>query len=189
MDKDIACATMMIVAPTGQVASMDATMNAAQATEKKGVWRLVSVLVLAGTSLVLTSCQGLGWGKAPISSTTRTGVIREVVILDTVSPSVLNAQPGDEIRWINKRQGKVKVVFLDPIEAQLSCQDGFGSWRGANPNQFAADIGPNKSASVCFKVTLKAKYVVETDFTLLRPEKTTQAFISIESLPGQPPGY
>ncbi|HMS82739.1 MAG TPA: hypothetical protein PKD12_03705 [Nitrospira sp.] len=156
-------------------------MNSAQAMRVKGNIHLGSILALVGTSLVLTSCQDLGWGKAHIPPTTRTGVIREVIIRDTVSPSVLTAHPGDEIRWINKRQGGAKIVFLDPVEAQLSCQDGFGVWRGANPNQFAADIGPNNSASVCFKAALKAKYVIEADSTLLRPEKITQGSISVET--------
>lgn len=164
-------------------------MNPGQAIQKKGVWQLSCVLVLMGTSMLLTSCQSLGWGSARIPPTTRTGVIREVVILDTVSPSVLTVHPGDEIRWINKRQGGAKVIFLDPIEAQLSCQDGFGIWRGANPNQFAADIGPDKSASVCFKTTQKAKYLIEADSTRIRSEQSMQGAISIEPFPAQLPGY
>lgn len=156
-------------------------MNSVQAMRKKREWHLISAFTFAGASLLLTSCQDLGWGRTQMPTTTRTGVIKEVVILDIASPSVITANPGDEIRWINRRQGGVRIVFLDPVEAQLSCQYGFGGWRGANPNQFAADIGPDKSASVCFKTTLKAKYVIEADSSLIRPELTTQGSISVET--------
>lgn len=180
---------IVIVPPTAHHAAKDTTMNSAQAMRMRGVWQRVSILAVAGTSTLLTSCQDLGWGRVQMPTTTRTGVVREVVILDTASPSVIIAHPGDEIRWINKRQGAAKVVFLDPVEAQLSCRAGFGSWRGANPNQFAADIGPNKSASVCFKTTQKAKYLIEADSTRIRSEQSMQGAISIESFSAPLPGY
>ena len=44
---------------------------------------------------------------------TRSGEVKDVVILESVEPASITVNAGDEIRWINKRQGAVRVIFFE----------------------------------------------------------------------------
>lgn len=110
---------------------------------------------------------------------TRTGEVKDVVIREQLSPQTLTANPGDEIRWINKRLGNVRVVFLDPVTEMLSCQRNFGGLMGADKNQFTAKLGSNDSASLCFKNSSEIKYVVRADSNLPTGEENIPGTINI----------
>jgi plastocyanin len=137
-------------------------------------------IMMGSVLLILTACQHMGLGGGDgMPTVTRTGEVKDVIIRDTVSPETLTANPGDEIRWINKRQGKARVVFLEPVEGQLSCQRGFGGLLGANKNQYTANLGANDSASVCFKSATEIKYVVRADSNLPSGEENISGSINI----------
>lgn len=124
-------------------------------------------MAMAGSLLlVLAGCQSMGMGGSSMPSVTRTGMVKDIIIREEVTPATVTVNPGDEIRWINKRQGNARVVFLDPVQEMLSCQRNFGGLMGANPNQYTASLGSNDSASVCFKNPAEVKYVVRADSTL-----------------------
>lgn len=138
--------------------------------------------IIMGTALlVLTGCQTLGMGGGDTTPTlTRTGQVKDIVIRDTVSPETLTAKPGDEIRWINKRQGDASVVLLSPVEpGQLSCERGFGGMMGGNKKQYTANLGANDSASVCFKDAAEIKYVVRADSNAPDGEKNMAGTITV----------
>src|SRR4051812_38547657 len=101
--------------------------------------------------MMLTACQTMGIGGDGMPTVTRTGMVKDIVIREDVSPATLTANPGDEIRWINKRQGAARVVFLDPVTEMLSCKRNFGGLLGENKNQYTASLSANDSASLCFK--------------------------------------
>ena len=122
------------------------------------------------------------WPTARRLSSPRTGEVKDIVIQDNVSPAIVTANPGDEIRWINKRQGDARVIFLLPVEGQLSCQRGFGGLMSANKNQYTAKLDSNETASVCFKFPLEIKYVVRADSNLPSGEINIPGAINI----GQP---
>lgn len=93
---------------------------------------------------------------------TRTGEVKDVVIREGVEPASVIVNPGDEVRWINKRQGDVKVIFLNPMTENLTCQRNFGGLMGfgTKRNEYSAKLGSNETASVCFRDPGEVKYVV-----------------------------
>jgi plastocyanin len=121
----------------------------------------IQPIAIGATLLLLTACQtgGMGGGNG-MPTITRTGEVKDIVIRDTVSPETVTVNPGDEIRWVNKRQGDARVIFLTQVQGQLSCQRGFGGLTGGNINQYTAKLDANQTASVCFKNPTDIKYVV-----------------------------
>ena len=73
------------------------------------------------------------------------------------------AKPGDEIRWINKRQGDVEVIVISPLREQLTCQRNFRGMMGADRNQYTANVERNDTAAICFRDPTELKYVVRTE--------------------------
>jgi hypothetical protein len=73
------------------------------------------------------------------------------------------AKPGDEIRWINKRQTDVEVIVISAVREQLTCQRNFGGIMGADDNQYTANVERNDTAAVCFGGATELKYVVRTE--------------------------
>ena len=110
---------------------------------------------------------------------TKTGTVKNIVITDTVTPNTLTAHAGDEIRWINRQQGDARVIFLLPMEGQLSCQRGFGGLMSANKNQYTAKLRVNDTASVCFKHPSEIKYVVRGNSNLSNDEDNIAGTINI----------
>jgi hypothetical protein len=101
--------------------------------------------------------------RESMPTVTRTGDVKDVVIRDNVSPQTLTAIPGDEIRSINNRQGDVRVIFLNPVVEQLTCQRNFEGFMGADRNQYTAMLGTNDTASLCFRSPGEVKYGVRAE--------------------------
>jgi plastocyanin len=81
----------------------------------------VQRIILPSALLLLAGCQTIGGEGMP--TLTRTGEVKDVVISEGVEPTSLTVSPGDEIRWINKRQGVVRVIFLSPMTAMSTRPD------------------------------------------------------------------
>jgi chemotaxis protein MotB len=135
--------------------------------------------ILGFTLLMLTGCQTIGGESMP--SLTRTGEVKDVIIRDDVEPSSVTVSPGDEIRWINKRQGAVRVIFLNPMTENLACQRHFGGLMGfgTKRNEYSAKLGPNTTASVCFREAGEVKYVVRAESSGSSGEQNLAGTISI----------
>ena len=117
-------------------------------------------IILGSALLLLAGCQTIGGESMP--TLTRTGEVKDVVIRDNVEPASVTVNPGDEVRWINKRQGDVRVIFLNPMTENLTCQRNFGGPMGfgTKRNEYAAKLKSNETASVCFRDPGEVKYVV-----------------------------
>ena len=117
-------------------------------------------IILGSALLVLAGCQTIGGEGMP--TVTRTGEVKDVIIRETVEPASVAANSGDEIRFINKRQSDVRVIFLNPVTENLNCQRNFGGplGFGTKRNEYSAKLGPNETASVCFRDPGDVKYVV-----------------------------
>ena len=87
-------------------------------------------------------------GTGSIPNTTRTGTVHDVNFEERMTPANLRVQPGDEVRWVNKRSTPVTVEFLGGALEDVTCQRGFSSL--LRRQQESATIQPNKSASLCF---------------------------------------
>lgn len=117
-------------------------------------------IILGSALLMLAGCQTIGGESMP--TLTRTGEVKDIIIREDVAPTSVSANPGDEIRWINKRQGDVRVIFLNHVTENLSCQRNFGGPMGfgTKRNEYTAKLGSNETASVCFRDAGEVKYVV-----------------------------
>ncbi len=135
--------------------------------------------ILGSAFLILTACQTMGIGGDGMPTVTRTGMVKDIIIREDVTPATLTADPGDEIRWINKRQGDARVVFLDPVMEMLSCQRNFGGLISTKRNQYTANLGANDSASLCFKNSSQIRYVVRAESTLPGGEVNIPGTITI----------
>ncbi|WP_447973607.1 hypothetical protein [Nitrospira sp. Kam-Ns4a] len=95
----------------------------------------------------------LGWAWlltaacSSLPATSQTGVVHEVIIGETVSPRNVTVNPGDEVRWVNRRTVPVWVNFLEDDLDELSCQRGFHYVWGIEET---AKIEPGQSVSACF---------------------------------------
>lgn len=118
--------------------------------------------IVGSALIILTGCQH----SPPTNSLptlTRTGEVKDVVIQDTVSPGSVVAGPGDEIRWINKRQTDVQVTVLSPAREELTCQRNFRGMMGADHHEYIANVERNDTAGVCFRNPTEFQYIVRTE--------------------------
>jgi plastocyanin len=136
-------------------------------------------LMVGSALLILTGCQHMGMGGDGMPTLTRTGEVKDIVIREELTPATVSANPGDEIRWINKRQGNVRVVFLDPVTESLSCRRNFGGLMGENRHQYTANLGSNDSASLCFKNPSQVRYVVRAESHVGSGEENIPGSINI----------
>ena len=120
-------------------------------------------IILGGALLLLAGCQTIGGESMP--TLTRTGEVKDVIVRENVEPASVTVSPGDEIRWVNKRQGTVRVIFLNPMTENLNCQRNFGGLMGfgTKRNEYSAKLGPNETASVCFRDAGEVRYVVRAE--------------------------
>src|SRR5262245_31245362 len=118
----------------------------------------VQPFLIASALILLTACQH-SLVRDSMPTVTRTGEIKDIVIKDQLSPATVAAKPGDEIRWINKRQSDVEVIFLTPVMDRLTCQRNFGGNMGAeDSNNYSATIETNDTTGECYRDTDDIKY-------------------------------
>jgi len=132
-----------------------------------GLSRLAALLVLA----VVHGC-------STMPETTGTGTVLHVAIHDHVSPDMLIAHLGDEIRWQNVSEKTIRIGLLGSrAYDHVSCQHGF-SWLG-HLRDFAT-IDPGDYVSLCFSHTGIVRYNVWLDADDLRGSMSPTASIKIE---------
>ena len=113
---------------------------------------------IGGLGLLIMASQLFGCiGGLP--ATSQTGKVEEIVIGTAMAPSEVTLAPGDEVRWVNRQRGPVDIVFLNPIQEQVSCERGFGVAGVVN----ATRLAPNKGISLCFAMPGTVRYTVHLD--------------------------
>jgi hypothetical protein len=117
----------------------------------------VTSIITSLAVLVVTSLEIGCMSRLP--STSQTGKVEEIVIGTAVAPPELTLALGDEVRWVNRQQGPVSIIFLEPIQEQVSCERGFGVAGVAN----ATRLAPNKGISLCFAMPGTVRYTVHLD--------------------------
>jgi plastocyanin len=93
--------------------------------------------------LLTTIAAGCSTGK-DLAQSTRTGKIFDVRIGESLSPKEIEVRLGDEVRWVNARNGSVRIVFVDSLQDKLACQKNFKTKTNT------ANISANDYASLCF---------------------------------------
>ena len=103
----------------------------------------------------------------PFPASSLTGGIFEVKIDEVVTPALVTAKRGDEVRWINISKAPVDVSVVQTREELISCQKGFASTNlgylfgtSEYENIVVATVLPNEFASLCFAIPGKYVYTV-----------------------------
>jgi hypothetical protein len=126
----------------------------------------------------------LGCQNTP--TVTRTGDVRDIIIADNLLSGEITANPGDEIRWINKRTAPVRIVILDPVsDRQLSCKNNFGGLMTPNDT---AKLSMNETASACFRDPGYFRYTVRMESAGMTGERNVAGVVKVGVPAGQVTG-
>jgi plastocyanin len=90
---------------------------------------------------------------------TKTGMVKNIVISDTVTPTALTVHAGDEVRWINQRQESVIVAIEGPVDHRVSCRNGFSKAMGMGVDN-STTLASNETAGLCFTRLGTVNYTV-----------------------------
>jgi len=108
---------------------------------------------------------------------TRTGDVKDVVIGDDLASAEIAVNPGDEVRWVNKRTAPVRIVFLDPLsDKQVSCKNNIG---GVMTPSDTAKLATNESASICFRDPGYYRYTMRMETGLTTGELNVPGVIKV----------
>src|SRR5215217_8136245 len=133
--------------------------------------------VLALTAIVFMS------GCQSVPTVTRTGDVKDIIIGDNLTAGNVTVNPGDEVRWINKRTAPVRVVVIDSLsDKQVSCKNNFGGWRTSGDT---AELATNESASLCFRDAGMFRYTVRMKSSTTTGELNVPGVVQVGRIPGQ----
>ena len=125
-------------------------------------------------------------GCEAMPTVTRTGDVKDIIIGDDLAAAEISVNPGDEVRWVNKRTAPVRLVFLDPVsDKQLSCKNNIGGW--ATPSD-TARLATNETASACFRDAGQFRYTVRMESALTTGEINVPGVIKVGGRGGQAVG-
>ena len=134
----------------------------------------MSSIRFIGIGLVASLFMG---GCESTPTVTRSGEIKDIIIGDNLSSGEVVANPGDEIRWVNKRTAPVRIVLLDPVsDKQLSCKNNFG---GLMTPRNTAKLSTNESASACFRDPGYVRYTVRMESTDMAGERNVPGVVKV----------
>jgi len=129
--------------------------------------------------LFVLGCQGM-------PTVTRTGDVKDIIIGDNLTSGETAVNPGDEVRWINKRTQPVRVIFLDTVlDKQLSCKNNVGGWMTPGDT---AQLATNETASVCFRDPGYFRYIVRMESAKTTGDINVQGVIKVGGQSGQAVG-
>ena len=144
-------------------------------------------LLAGGLTVLLAACSWNPVAPSPrsdLARTTRTGQIHDVKIGDTISPKEVHVKPGDEIRWINMRNGNVRVVFIEPLRDRVACADNFpgSSDKFASPyaREFETKLSANQVASLCISQPGTYTYTTRMESTSPGGEIAETAMVMVD---------
>ena len=110
---------------------------------------LHSMMALAMLSLVAcSSSPTASKTQSEMDAGTKTGMVKNIVITDTVTPPSLTAHAGDEVRWINQRKESVIVgTARSKARSIIGCPAGTDSrkpwaWASITPPHWRATKQP-----------------------------------------------
>ena len=133
-----------------------------------------------GIAVVLVlGCQGM-------PTVTRTGDVKDVTIGDSLTSGDIAVNPGDEVRWVNKRTAPVRVVLIDPVpDKLLSCKNNFG---GLMTPRDTAKLATNETASICFRDAGTFRYTLRMESARTAGELNGPGVVKVGGQGGQAVG-
>jgi plastocyanin len=126
--------------------------------------------VIVGMACLLAACSQL-------PRTSRSGKVHEIIIGESFPLRNVTVQMGDEVRWLNQRNGSVQIVFLDSLEGRINCRRGFGFSDVVN----ATSLPSHHSASLCFSQFGLLRYTVRLDRALQTGQMNFVGLVTVEA--------
>ncbi|MFO0775414.1 MAG: hypothetical protein U0172_12190 [Nitrospiraceae bacterium] len=120
-------------------------------------------------------------GCAGTPRTSRTAVIQDVNIGESLAPTEIVVQTGDEIRWVNVRKQEVSIEIPNLKSGDLACERGFSGWMGGVRED--VELEPNQTASLCFKKPGSFPYNVRAETAVSGGKKILPGTIRITPAP------
>ncbi len=114
--------------------------------------KIITHALAALAVLTLSACSHSPTATKTVSETeagTRTGMVRNIVINETIHPESLTVRAGDEIRWINQRQDAVTVTVDQAMDHTVSCRNGFSKTMGMGFDN-STKLASHETAGLCF---------------------------------------
>lgn len=140
------------------------------------IWRDISMASIRYLGIGLAVLVFMG-GCESTPTVTRTGDVKDIIIGDNLSAAEVSVNPGDEVRWINKRTAPVRIVFLDPAaNEKMSCKNNLGGWMSRGDT---ANLGTNETASACFREVGHVQYTVRMESGLTTGEINVPGLIRV----------
>jgi plastocyanin len=134
---------------------------------------------LSIASVLVLGCQGL-------PTVTRTGDVKDVIIGDNLASGEITVNPGDEVRWVNKRGAPIRVILIDSVsDTQVSCKSNFGGWMTSRDT---AQLSTNETASICFRDAGTFRYTVRMESARTAGELNVSGVIKVGGQGGQAVG-
>lgn len=134
---------------------------------------------LGAALLLVMGCQGM-------PTVTRTGDVKDVIIGDNLASGDIVVNPGDEVRWVNKRTAPVRIVLIDTVsDKQVSCKSNFG---GVITPGDTAQLAMNETASICFRDAGTFRYTVRMESAKTTGEINVSGVIKVGGKGGQAVG-
>ena len=110
---------------------------------------------------------------------TKTGMVRNIVINETIHPETLTVRAGDEIRWINQRQDPVTIT-IDQAHAHVaSCRNGFSKSMGMGFDN-STTLASNETAGLCFTRIGTFKYSVQASSDATRNLANSHGSVTVQ---------
>ncbi len=110
---------------------------------------------------------------------TKTGMVKNIVIKDTITPDALTVRAGDEVRWINQRQDSVTVTIDGPLEHNVSCRNGFSKALGMGVDN-STTLASNDTAGLCFSRVGTVNYSVRPSSDTRTTMADTKGSITVQ---------
>jgi len=110
---------------------------------------------------------------------TKTGMVKNIVIKDTLTPDALTVRAGDEVRWINQRQDSVTVTIDGPLEHNVSCRNGFSKALGMGVDN-STTLASNETAGLCFSRVGTVNYSVRPSSDTRTTMADTKGSITVQ---------
>ena len=131
------------------------------------------VMGIAAVILLGAACAG--------QTTSRTGAVHDIRVIEGPEPADLTVNIGDEVRWVNARTLPIRVDLLDIEAERVSCGRGFFNLIGRI--QDSATIKANESASLCFTKAGVLNYNIRMESALPGGKTIVSGVVRIGNLP------
>jgi plastocyanin len=115
-----------------------------------------SITAVTGGLIVCMSLIG-----CTLPSSSRTAVIKDIMITQELKPDNVLVHAGDEIRWVNLRTDHVQLDIPRLKDKDLACRRGFANWLGMTRE--TVQLKPNETVSLCFEDPTMVNYNVRVD--------------------------